>query len=92
MAREMSKVLLDKAIEQARHYYDAEVPYEAKDVHAFLRATQAVYGESYSIIMSDFLASILAHSGLKHDATNEDIYKALEVLGWQVINDEQAEC
>lgn len=34
--------------------------------------------------LSDFIASILSAFGVKPDATNEDIYKVLEVLGWEV--------
>ena len=32
----------------------------------------------------DLVSAIVAFNGIKPDATNEDIYKVLEVLGWAV--------
>jgi hypothetical protein len=36
------------------------------------------------VVFANLLSSILNRFGLKYDATNEDIYKVLEVLGWEV--------
>ena len=35
-------------------------------------------------VLVDFAASICRYNGLNPDATNEDIYKVLEALGWEV--------
>ena len=35
-------------------------------------------------VLVDFIASICRYNGLKPDVTNEDIYKVLEALGWEV--------
>ena len=85
MRKTMSKVLLDKAIEQTRFYYDLDVRFEDKDVHAYIGACRAAYAATeYNTVMCDFLASLFSFHGLKNDATNEDVYKVLEVLGWTV--------
>lgn len=39
---------------------------------------------SKEIQLRDFIKSIIAAFGVKPDATNEDIYKVLEILGWEV--------
>ena len=35
-------------------------------------------------VLVDFVASICRYNGLNPDVTNEDIYKVLEALGWEV--------
>jgi hypothetical protein len=93
MSKTMSKRLLDEAIKQTRYYFDVTIPHERKDVQEFIGATEAAYQKPNSgYILADLLSSILTLSGLNRDATNEDIYKVLEVLGWQVTDDEQTEC
>lgn len=39
---------------------------------------------SNEVSLRDFLMSVIGGFGLKPDATNEDIYKVLEVLGYEV--------
>ena len=84
MRKTMSKVLLDKAIEKARHYYDVSLPFDDKDVGEFMDLSNAVSDQLGLCIFSNLLASIFSYSGLKNDATNEDVYQVLEVLGWTV--------
>lgn len=38
----------------------------------------------YMLRLVDLIHVILGLGGLNHDADNEDIYKVLEVLGWEV--------
>lgn len=83
--KKIPKAKLDEAIKQARYYFDVNVPQDKKDVGAMFNAATAAYPKGfYAYVLSDLLSSILTHSGLKRDATNEDIYKVLEVLGWEV--------
>lgn len=88
MSKTISKPLLDEAINQTRYYFDVTIPHEQKDVHTFIGATDVAYPKLDSgYILADLLSSILTYSGLKPDATNEDIYKVLDVLGWTVADE-----
>jgi hypothetical protein len=88
MSKTISKPLLDEAIKQARLWFDVTIPHEQKDVHTYIGATDLAYPKLDSgYILADLLCGILTYSGLKPDATNEDIYKVLEVLGWTVTDE-----
>lgn len=81
MNKTIDKASLDKAIEAVRHYYDPVVINEEGAAKEMLDICRAVKPIDCFI---DLLSSILRYKGLKHNATNEDIYKVLEVLGWSV--------
>lgn len=84
--RVIPKEQLDRCIELTRKYHDPECPYdrdlmdEKRDACLDLERSTArcIY------TFSDLLSSIFTYTGLNRDATNEDIYKVLEVLGWTV--------
>ena len=86
MSKTISKVKLDAAIESARHWHDLEVPFEEKDVSAHLEVCKVAdaSGGLLGYCFSSFFSSLFGYKSLKEDATNEDIYKVLEVLGWTV--------
>lgn len=88
--KKLSREKLDAGIELVRRYYhddDETVLNEMLDV-----TNKAGYEAGLTMhTIVELLTSILRCNGLKGNATNEDIYKVLEVLGWQVVADESAE-
>lgn len=76
------KKALDAAIDAERKYYRSEVP--LADLTASEKALAAATQQTY-IVWSELLSAILGYKGLKKDATNEDIYAVLRVLGWEVL-------
>ena len=88
MSKTIGKALLDNAIDKCRAHYvsdgDGDISASAS---AFVDACTAVEKSAGLCLcaVSDLLASIYPqYKGLKPDASNEDIYKVLEVLGWTV--------
>ena len=80
---EIQKKPLDELISAVRDVWNFELDGE-------LKATEAVeisikrFPNNWMPVL-DLLHSILtAERGFKPDATNEDIYKVLELLGWEV--------
>lgn len=92
--KKIPREALDEAIAAVRHYYSTETPAGEKEalneMSSACRRAESAAGTGVCIV-SDLLGSILTYSGLKREATNQDIYKVLEVLGWQVVADGQAE-
>lgn len=88
MSKTIRKPLLDKAIEQARFWFDVNVTTEEKDVHKYLEACEAAKPyEMGDYGLDNLFAAILRYRGLKPDATNEDIYKVLKFFGWAVVDE-----
>lgn len=82
--KKIPKVWLDKAIAATREYY-----HDSASVLALNRISAATHDIErltglawYSL--DNLLAGILCSSGCKPDATNEDIYAVLRLLGWEV--------
>ena len=88
--KKIPKAKLDRCIELSRRYFDVTGPLnhdlldEKIDACRDLEKTVGLG----IVVFSDLLSGILNYYGLKRDATNEDIYKVLEVLGWQVTDGE----
>ena len=40
-----------------------------------------------AISWEDFLGGILANNGINKDASNEQIYEVLKILGWEVVDE-----
>lgn len=81
------KEKLDDVLAVARHYYDLNTKAGDTDALTAMLASARDLEEEAEIGMHallDVITGIVRYSGLKHDATNEDIYKVLEVLGWTV--------
>lgn len=78
------KALLDKAIELDREYWTgASAPLASERIIDVCTEIDCVSGVNW-YSFRDFLAAILPFRGLKHDATNEEIYAVLRLLGWEV--------
>lgn len=92
MSKTINKAKLDEAIELVRTYYGSIGPDE-NVLHQMLAATGSLEKECelsmHTII--ELLTSIVRPHSLKDDATNEDVYKVLAVLGWQVSDDDQCD-
>ena len=37
--------------------------------------------------LGDIIGGILANNGINKDATNEQIYEVLKILGWEVVDE-----
>lgn len=92
--KKLPKAKLEQAIELVKAYYDPtafEVSHsKMKDMHEACCALERDV-KLGSFVLLDFITCIVRYGGMNFDATNEDIYKVLEVLGWQVVDDESAE-
>ena len=91
--KKIPKAKLDRCIELSRRYFDVTTPMDHDLLDAKIEACnelERAVDVGY-IVFSDLLSSVLTYHGLNNNATNEDIYKVLEVLGWQVVDDESAE-
>jgi hypothetical protein len=93
MNKTISKAKLDAAIKSARYWHDLSVPYEEKsvDAHYAVCKDAAMSGDLYEFCFPGFFSALFGYKSLKDDATNEDIYKVLEVLGWSVIEEDSDE-
>lgn len=84
--KKIPKAKLDRCIELNRRYFDVMSPFDDDLLNEKIDVGNKLELEVKVgiMILSNLLSSIMAYSGLKPDATNEDIYKVLEVLGWEV--------
>lgn len=84
---------LDRCIDLTRTYYAVGTLANEDALQEMLEAAKELENDVGLGVFAllDFISSIIRYSGMKPEATNEDIYKVLEVLGWQVAADEQAE-
>lgn len=84
--KKIPKAKLDHCIELNRRYFDVMSPFDDDLLNEKIDVCNELEREVKVgvVILSNLLSSIMAYSGLKNDATNEDIYKVLEVLGWEV--------
>ena len=91
--KKIPKAKLDRCIELSRRCFDVMSPFDRELLNEKIEACNELDRavDVRYIVFSDLLSSVLTYHGLKTDATNEDIYKVLEVLGWQVVDDESAE-
>ena len=87
----MRKSLLDQLIALVRELRDT--PYDEGNVNRIIKegiALAKVFEEETGVSWSapyDLVWSII-HSGLKEYASNKDIYQVLEVLGWEVRDED----
>lgn len=87
--KKIDKALLDGFIEVHRELARTDVMDDAafKEAvgrcHESAERVQAACGVYWGAV-DDFMHSILVLRGVCPEASNEDIYKALEILGWEV--------
>lgn len=78
------KALLDKALDMEREHWgscgDPLINERIIDVCMEIEAIARINWFS----INSLLSAILSVMGLKHNATNEDIYAILRLLGWEV--------
>lgn len=83
MSKTINKAKLDAGIDLVKRYYVDDKMDVLRDMLATTNEAEQLAGLGLHSI-NELLTSITRPSGLKPDATNEDIYKVLEVLGWSV--------
>lgn len=86
--KKIPKKLVDECIDASRDYWNPERKYcegllelKEKSVKKLSEKARIDW-----LAVSHFFDSILILHGLAHDAENDEIYCALRVLGWDVID------
>ena len=78
------KTLLDNVIELAREYWTgSSYPFANERQIDLCTKIDALVGINWYSLLN-FMFAVFPQRGLKHDATNEDIYAVLRLLGWEV--------
>ena len=78
------KALLDKAVDLTRDYWRGiSHPRSLDDIASVTEEMDSITGINW-YSLQNFLSSVFPDRGLKNDATNEDIYAILRLLGWEV--------
>ena len=78
------KALLDKAIDLERdHWGSCGDPLITERIINVCMEVEAIARINW-FSLNNLLDGIFPVMGLKHDATNEDIYAILRLLGWEV--------
>ena len=91
--KKLSKAKLDELLILCNEYYHGDVVADKDALDKMVEAGKALERDAgigmFSLL--DFVTGMIRSGGLKPDATIEDICKVLEVLDWQVVDDEQTE-
>lgn len=83
MGKTLKKAKLDKLIEMIREYWtDLNIDLSVERLNKMHEYKNKHFPKCCDIM--PMLNAILSCYGLKKNATNEDIYKVLEVLGWEI--------
>ena len=82
--KEIPKALLDRAIDLDREYWaGSSDPFANERLIDLCTQIDSLAGVNW-YSLQNFLSAVFPQRGLKHDATNEDIYAVLRLLGWEV--------
>ena len=88
MDKVIDKAVFDAVILLARDYWNSPYRDDSKTrlevISNFLRKHFREY-----ICLYEFLQMTISKFGVNPEATNEEIYKALECLGWRVEDEKQ---
>lgn len=83
--KKMIKGLLDELIFAERKYWETE---DLEYCHEALALSQKLLPDGIEwISIKDFVTSIVMNRGLCKEASNEKIYKVLNLLGWEVVDE-----
>ena len=77
------KALLDEAISLTQEYYTSGSAETLSQLSNISRQIEAETGIWWNNI-ENLLSSVLSYRGIKPNATPEDIYAILRLLGWEV--------
>lgn len=77
------KTLLDEAISLTQEYYTSGSAETLSHLNDIPRQIEDKTGIWWNHI-ENLLSSVLVYRGIKPDATPEDIYAILRLLGWEV--------
>lgn len=84
MKKVIPKGLLDEALAYLKDYYHCSPTKQVLErTHTITHEIEFHTGVAW-YSLEDLICSILSGSGVKPDATNEDIYAILRLLGWEV--------
>lgn len=87
--RKVPKIILNKCIENCRNFWKTPYPDCQKygDVwHTYSEVLAEITNLS-AFSWGNIIGGILANNGINKDATNEQIYEVLKILGWEVVDE-----
>lgn len=88
MDKVIDKVIFDVVIQLARDYWNGPYGENIKERLEIVRRFLTEHFPEYNRLY-DFLQATISTLGRDSFATNEDVYKVLECLGWRVKDEEQ---
>lgn len=84
----IKKAQLETLISMNREYWSLRV-FDGETIRSKCRTMHLYATKTFGVdlgkVLQDVVGGTLRYRGLKPDATNEDIYKVLEVLGYEVV-------
>ena len=89
MDKVIDKAVFDVVIQLVRDYWSSN-EYNAEKIQERLAVIRNFIDKHYKEYecLYEFLQVTIGSLGVNHDATNEQIYGALECLGWRVKDEE----
>lgn len=88
MDKVIDKAVFDVVIQLVRDYWNSPYGDDSKARLKVIGDFLTTHFREY-IRLYEFLQTTLSAMGVNPEATNEDIYKALECLGWRVKDEER---
>ena len=87
--RKVPKTILNKCIDNCRNFWKTPYPDCQKYGDAWHTYSEALKDTTNLSAFSwqDIIGGILANDGINKDATNEQIYEVLKILGWEVVDE-----
>lgn len=84
--KKMPKKQFDEIVDLSRAYWESgEEEILTERIHLAQKLEKIIGVDWLSIL--DFVDSIVRNRGFFHDAENDEIYCALRVIGWEVVED-----
>lgn len=88
--KKMPKNLFDELIRYSRKYWEDGDHFTLANKGVASKKVEAATGVDW-LAVQDLVDSIIRYSAFLPNAENEKIYEVLSVLGWEVVDDGEAE-
>ncbi len=84
--KKIDKKVLDELIRVSRKYWKTgDTDLLPKKIDLSYQLSTQVFGmNNHGFAFSDFVNAIVQTTGLKHSATNQDVYNAFAAIGYEV--------
>lgn len=87
--RKVPKTILNKCIENCRNFWKTPHPDSQKYLDLLCTYSEVLAEATNLSAFSwqDIIDGILANDGINNEATNDQIYEVLKILGWEVVDE-----